>query len=267
MKKLKRYTLFALSDGVNFLIPVERFGYMTYKQLYWRLDGFKATSIRVAVNELISEGFIDRILRGSEVQFRLTKVGRDQLTALFPYAGGSAKPWDLSWRMLFLQGKLAPREQRILRKLLTDFGFTRISRGVYISPFSIRPDVQKRLIDRGFLGSILLVETKRFIVGDDRSFAAKLWGLDTIYNKYQAFISQAERVLYRAKREKELIQQLKEGFRSALFSWYELLREEPGLPARLLPADWPHLEARNLMIQLAHGITELEENNRQAPKP
>lgn len=260
MRRLKQWLLFMLSDGVAFMERKEVVNYKTYKMLDWRLRGYKSVSIRGAINELIVVGMVTRITRGRQSFFQLTSLGREQLRSFFPAMRWGGARWDLSWRLLIIRrGMMRRREQRQLRILLTELGFGRLERGVYVSPFPIEKDLVKRAATLSALGSVRLLKTQRFLLGDDRSFATQVWQLDTIYNKYRELISLAEGVLHRSKREKGLTNQLEDAYRKLLFDWLDLMKMDPGLPKALTSGDWPRLEAGKLMGKVAYYVRELEE--------
>ena len=264
MRRLKLKLLFSLANGVDFLGPKEASNYMTYKQLYWRLNDYRRVSVRGAINGLIVSGFVDRIVRGRFSFFRLTKNGRMQLAAMIPIALQGEKQWDLTWRVAIVgRGMMKLAQQRKLRNQFNNLGFAKLEKGIYVTPFSVGKEVKKRLIDMGLLSFVRLMETKRFLVGDDQSFASEVWSLDTIYNKYNLLIRRGERVLYRARRLKRLTNQVKIEYRQLLFSWFEAVFLDPGLPKRLLPSDWPRLEAQKLMDKLGKSVVELESDQKK----
>ena len=259
MKLLKRSILFSLAYGVDFFGGSDTFDYLSYEQLYWRLENYQKVSVRGATSELVGDELVARILRGKSAQFRLTKMGREQLASFFPVTFRPARRWDLRWRVLiFERGKMGLTQRRRLRKKLTDFGFKMLSRGVYVSPFAVNADLKKWLTNNRILGAVRMLETRRFVVGDDKAFATQVWQLDTIYNKYKTLINRIERVLHRVLRAKRLTYQLKKDYRFVLFSWLNLLLEDPGLPKKLLPDDWLHSETRGLLEEIGEVVIELE---------
>lgn len=260
MRRLKQWLLFMLGDGVAFMERGEAANYKTYKMLDWRLRGYKSVSVRGAINELIVVGMVARITRGRQSFFQLTGLGREQLRSFFPATRWGGARWDLLWRLLIIRrGTMRRKDQRQLRMLLTELGFGRLEQGVYVSPFPIEKDLVKRAAKLSVLGSVRLLKTQRFLLGDDYSFATQVWQLDTIYNKYRELISLGFGVLHRSKREKGLTNQLEDAYRKLLFDWFDLMKMDPGLPKTLLQRDWPRLEAGKLMAKVAYYVRELEE--------
>lgn len=260
MRQLKQKILFALSDGVAFVEPKDSFYFKTYKMMEWRLRGYRAVSVRGAMNELIVSGMVGRMTRGKKAFFQMTTVGKEQLRSFFPSARLGSSRWDRSWRLLTVRrGRIKRKELRNLRASLFDLGFGRLERGIYASPLDVEKEVTKLVAKLQLLGQVRLLKTQRFLLGDDRSFATQVWDLDTIYNKYRELITLAEGVLHMAKREKGLIYQLEDSYRKVLFEWWDLLKIDPGLPKALLPNDWPRLEAGRLMVKIAFYLRGLEE--------
>ncbi|MBI2010355.1 MAG: hypothetical protein HYS86_04245 [Candidatus Chisholmbacteria bacterium] len=260
MRQLKQKILFCLCDGVAFSEPKEAFFYKSYKMLEWRLRGYKAVSVRGAINELIVSGMVGRMTRGRQAFFNMTTVGKEQLRAFIPSARFGRERWDRSWRMLTLRrGGLRRKELRQLLIVLADLGFGRLERGVYVSPFPTEKELTKLVAKMGVLGELRLLKTQRFLLGDDRTFATQVWELNTIYNKYRELITQALGVLHTVKREKGLTYQVEDAYQKLLFDWFGLLKIDPGLPKALIQSDWPRLEAGKLMAKIAFYLRELEE--------
>ncbi len=259
MRLLKRKLLFVLTSDVNLFETNEAFSYWDYPALYWRLSEFKPVSVRGAVNGLIKSGTVTRIVRDGEPKFRLTAVGRDQLLAIFPVSQGRRR-WDRTWRVIILnRGVLSQRELRRLRISLREMGFVALEAGVFVSPMAESGLVKRRLVEINLMRAVTMVETKRFVIGDDRAFAERVWNLDKIVQAQKNLISQSVRVLEEIIRAKTLTDRQKIAYRQLLFEWWKLLLGVPGLPLKLLPGDWPHLETLELMVRLGRAVRELEE--------
>lgn len=235
--------------------------YLSYKNLYWRLEPFTQSSVRGAINELIKNELIAKIERNNRPWFRITNIGSEQYQQLFS-GGRQTKTWDFRWRFLIvISGKMGQVKQRFLRKLLDEEGFKRLERGVYVTPNLQKQDFKKRLIDSDLLSMVRLVETRRFIIGDESQFASQVWGLDTIYNKQNLLIRQAERVLYRVRRAKRLTDQLKTDYRKLQNKWFIARKSDPMLPKQLLFEDWPGEKLASVMAKLGKCVLRLEQES------
>lgn len=259
MKELKRKLLFVLASDVDFFDTVEAFSYWPYPTVYWRMNKFAAVSVRVAMNDLVKTGLVARIIRGREPQFRLTVTGKDQLWDFFA-ANRRLGRWDRTWRMVILsRGRLSQAELRRLRLVMKRFGLVALETGVFVSPGGRVDELKRGLIEQNLLRAVTMVETKRFVIGDDRAFATHIWGLDELVKRYQALITRSDRLLERVKRAKVLTNQQKSNYVNVLNEWFKILWDDPGLPNKLLPADWPHLEARQVMVKLGKMVRRTEE--------
>ena len=259
MKELKRRLVFVLASDVNPEKTLEAFAYWSYPQLYWRGGGFAAVSVRGAINGLVKSGEVARIVRDGQPRFRLTVVGRDRWWQWFAGSGAKGR-WNKTWQMVILNRGVLPQvDLRRLRLLLEEFGFVALEAGVFVAPEVETREVKRRLMGENLARAVIMVETKRFVVGDDRAFAAATWKLDELIGRYKKLISRGESLLNEVIRQKKLTDGDKLAYNSINFEWMKLLLEVPILPYKLLPSDWPHLETVELMVKLAKAVRELEE--------
>ena len=259
MKELKRKLLFVLGSDVDVGETIEAFGYWSYPQLYWRLGSFRPVSVRGAINGLIKSGEVARIVRDGSPRFRLTAMGRDRLMGGVPFSANKGR-WDRAWRVVILdRGVLDKSHLRQLKLALAEFGFVRLEAGVFVSPTAAVGEVKKRLMELNLVRAVTMMETRRFVIGDDRAFATAVWGLDKLVEGYKNLISQSLVLLKEVRRAKRLMDQQKLAYNKINFDWLELLLGVPKLPYKLLPSDWPHLETVELMVKLARAVRELEE--------
>ncbi|OGY17308.1 MAG: hypothetical protein A2784_01470 [Candidatus Chisholmbacteria bacterium RIFCSPHIGHO2_01_FULL_48_12] len=266
MKELKRRLIFVLASDVNPEETLEAFAYWSYPQLYWRVGGpayrqagFAPVSVRGAVNGLVKSGEVARIVRDSQPRFRLTVVGRDRWWQWFAGSGAKGR-WNKVWQMVMLHRGVLPQvDLRRLRLLLEEFGFVALEVGVFVAPGVETREVKRRLMDENLARAVIMVETKRFTVGDDRAFAAATWKLDELVGRYKKLISRGEGLLNEVIRQKKLTDGDKLAYNSINLEWMKLLLGVPRLPYKLLPSDWPHLETVGLMVKLANAVRELEE--------
>lgn len=259
MKELKRRLVLVLASDVNVAETIEAFSYWSYPQLYWRGGGFAPVSVRGAINGLVKSGEVARIVRDGQPRFRLTVVGRDRWGQWFGGSGVKGR-WNKTWQMVILNRGVLPQvELRKLRLLLEKMGFVALQAGVFAAPGVEIKEVKRRLMGENLARAVIMVETKRFVVGDDRAFAAAAWKLDELVDRYRKLISRGESLLNEVIRQKKLTDGDKLAYNSINFEWMKLLAGVPRLPLKLLPSDWPHLETVELMVKLANAVRELEE--------
>jgi DNA-binding transcriptional regulator PaaX len=259
MKLLKLKILFALANDVDLFSAKEGFLYFSYLRLYWRLAEYVDSSVRDGISQLVSTGHVMKIKRRSRPNFRLTEVGREELLARFPLSQRRGR-WDRTWRLVVVDSsKTQSSEVRWLRQRLRDLGCLNLERGVYITPHNISKDIKSMLVQKSLLGGVTALEAKKFIVGDDRAFAATAWSLDELVSFYQKFIGDTNKLIREVRSTKELTQRLKKEFISVFNRWFNVLQKDPGLPSQLLPSDWGFEEAKVNYLKLAGSVWELEE--------
>jgi len=248
MRILKTKLLFALASEYDFLRKSEGYEYKPYRFLYFRLSEFEKGSVRDAAVRLSREGAIDKIVRSNQVLFRLTGAGRARLLKQIPVYRGQRKVWDRIWRLVIVEG--VGDKIRALQAELGRLGYKRVSRGVYVTPLRVSEQTKELFLQKTWTGKAQVIESRRLIVGDDLQLARRLWQLDQTATGYAEFVRVGERLLKMARRNIVLLQQSKGGFKEVFDRYYRLLRQDPGLPKRLLPPDWQAGKAQELFLRL-----------------
>lgn len=265
MKLLKRKILFALACGKDFFFKKD-FSYHSYGYLYPRLSPFKRSSVRDACLQLVETGEIDRIMRNNQVIFRLTAQGRAQLLEFFPQITRFKKSWDIVWRIAiissYMRKKSLNKTDKMgfikLRKELSRLGFRPISRGVYLSPLITANELKDYILQNKLSRQVLLLESKKLLVGDNAMLGYQLWGLEKLHEEYTKFITRAASLLRQTKSKKALQDQEKIEFFQIMDQFFCLLLRDPALPSKLTGSDWPLLEAKDLFFKLSKHFILLE---------
>jgi len=259
MKLLKLKTLLRLAGNVDLFSTEENFKYFSYPKLYWRLNRYSASSIRDGVGQLVKSGHVAKIMRNYRPNFRLTEVGKEELLLKFAVSRNKGR-WDKTWRVVVIDSKRTSKsEVRWLRSQLKQFGCRNLERGVYVTPLNISKGIKDVLLRQSLLGGVTVLETKKFVVGDDKAFASIVWELDELVEAYLEFVSLSAKLIRVVRSGKELTDKLKREFVSVSDRWFELLSVDPGLPTGLLPKDWGFEEAKSNYLKLAESVWELEE--------
>jgi len=259
MKKLKKKILFTLGHSHGILQGKSDFPYFALEELYWRLRPFAQSSTRDALIGLNKQKLVVKMERDGKVYYRLTSIGREYIYEFSGISLRRQKVWDKGWRMVIMDsGALVPNQVRWLRGQLINLGMKSLSRGVWVTPLDISQEIKKVLIEEGVGGGVVVVVTRRFMVGDDKAFAERVWKLLKLRNSYQEIISDCGRLLKNVRSAKSLNDRLKKEFLTVFDRWYELLPLEPKLPKTLLPDNWASVEAANEFNKLAESVLELE---------
>lgn len=271
MKLLKRLILFTLASEIDFFNLKEGFAYQTYSYIYNRLINYQPSSIRDAVLKLVEAGEIDKITRNAAPFFRLTSRGRERLLSFFTISIGQKRVWDRIWRIALLHSEKKTdkkktkkqkaeeeKESRQLRRGLIKLGFKQLSRGIYVTPLPISAKLREFLLANDFLHKLTVIESRKLLVGDDEQLANHIWQLDSLIEFYNSFISRANQLLRVFKQQKGLLAKEKKTFSALLTFYFSLLKKDPGLPKKLLSADWPADLAKERFLKLGERVKELE---------
>ncbi|MEU3661459.1 PaaX family transcriptional regulator C-terminal domain-containing protein [Streptomyces sp. NPDC032940] len=208
--------------------------------------GVDAPSVRSSVSRLKRRGLLlpARTARGaagyelSEGARQLLEDGDRRIYATAPYA-------DEGWVLAVFSVPESERQKRhVLRSRLAALGFGTAAPGVWIAPARLYEESRHTL---GRLGLDAYVD---FFRGEHLGFSptagavARWWDLASVAKAHEAFLDRHAGVLRDWERRPDTPPE--EAYRDyllALDSWRHLPYTDPGLPARLLPADWPGIRS------------------------
>ncbi|WP_235897634.1 PaaX family transcriptional regulator [Neoaquamicrobium microcysteis] len=196
-------------------------------------------ALRTAMSRLAGDQWVTRERQGRNSFFSLDEHGRHafDLATRRIYAAGPPA-WDGKWTVA-----IAPPGANGAGGDLADLGFVRINGGVFLRPETAdAPDAS------GELAGMLVVHGESAEHPDN--FRA-LWPSQEIAEAYRAFIERFRLLLDALEGGASLVPLDAIAARTLLVhDWRRIVLRDPGLPARLLPPDWPAEEAR----AIARGI-------------
>jgi phenylacetic acid degradation operon negative regulatory protein len=188
-------------------------------------------AVRTAISRMVRQGWLAPVRTAAGPGYRLTERARQRLDDAAARIYRTRQPsWDGSWDLLVLE-PLPHRSARArVREGLAFLGSAAISDSTWISP-GASPEVDELLAAEaaGFA---------RFAAREDDPVAraAQAWDLDGLAASYTGWLQLAKELVA------EPVQQDEAAFavRSRLVhEWRKFLFTDPGLPAELLPPDWP----------------------------
>lgn len=240
---------------------------LSYPELSWRTSEFQPNSLRSAISRMQQEGLLVAELSQGRSFVRLTGAGREEALHIFPGLNPIQPKWDRMWRLIIfshLRAQPFPtKTYRKLRTLIQQYHFAKLERGVYISPFSVHEELKRALGEARVFGSCMLVETKRFIFGDELTFSSQAWGLEERVNTYAKVDKLIESILVRLHREKALNNAHKIQFLAILKRILPLLQSDPNLPNELFPLEKDTHSVRKEFLKLASLIVEKDPARRK----
>lgn len=211
--------------------------------------GVDPQSVRSAVSRLKRRGLLDADRVGGAAAYRLSPDARQLLADgdRRIYGGGVRDSEDdgtdaAGWLLAVFSVPESERHKRhLLRSRLAGLGFGTAAPGVWIAPGGLYEET------RHVLGRLELASYVDLFRGAHLGFTptaeavGRWWDLDALAALHHAFLDAHEPVLAAWTRSPEPASP-DAAFRDylrALDSWRHLPYADPGLPAALLPADWP----------------------------
>jgi len=183
----------------------------------------EATALR-SLENLKRKGYI-RYARGKS-DIEITASGRKRLDRL-TYSYEEKRKWDGRLYMITYDVPESKKPIRdLLRTQLKKLGCGMLQASVWVTPYDPREVLREFVNENHLEGEILIsfVGKESSIAGVDfRELLAKVYRLDELNNRYQAFL---HKPLEKWSR-----------YQIAL-EFYSILREDPQLPFSLLPDNW-----------------------------
>ncbi len=219
--------------------------------------GVDPPSVRSAVSRLKRRGLlVPARTAGGAAAYGLSDAARELLEDGDRRIFGRppARPSD-GWVLAVFSVPEQERHKRhLLRSRLARLGFGTAAPGVWIAPAQLYEET------RHTLERLQLTPYVDLFTGTHAGFAAtadavaRWWDLDAIAAQYRAFLEEQEPVLRRwARRRTVPPEAAYHDYLLALDAWRHLPYADPGLPAPLLPEDWPGGRAAEVFSRL-HGM-------------
>lgn len=209
-------------------------------------------AVRAAVSRIARQGWLRTCRVGRRAFYSLTPQGawRVEQGVRRVYQVEPA-PWDGRWRLLTYaipEGRRVARDR--LRRELTWLGLGPLSRSTWVTPHNLTDLLSELAGAHGLDGHVAIFEAAHLGPGRDRALVERCWDLGAIGARYRAFTATTGRraaALRRRLRKRALSDAACFAEKILLVHEYrKFLFVDPGLPAALLPADWPGRAAARL---------------------
>ncbi|NEY33389.1 PaaX family transcriptional regulator [Streptomyces sp. PRKS01-65] len=204
--------------------------------------GVDAPSVRSSVSRLKRRGLLlpARTEQGA-AGYALSAQARQLLDDGDRRIYAAAPPGDEGWVLAVFSVPESERQKRhVLRSRLAGLGFGTAAPGVWIAPARLHEETHHALERLGLDGYVDLFRGEHLGFAPTARAVARWWDLEAIAAEHEAFLDRHARVLEDWRRRADTPPE--DAYRDyllALDSWRRLPYTDPGLPARLLPADWP----------------------------
>ena len=200
-----------------------------------------APAARTAVSRMARQGWLAPIRLADGAGYGLTPRASRRLHEAADRVYRHDPPqWDGRWHIVVVERAASRPARERLKAALGYLGYARLDGTTWISP---RPSAE--------LEPLLAAErvsAERFHAsydGDSRRLAARAWDVDGLAGAYARWLVLARELTRPAGKDQP--DEAVFAVRSELVhEWRKFLFTDPGLPAELLPARWPGIEAADL---------------------
>ncbi|MGW1209802.1 PaaX family transcriptional regulator [Streptomyces sp. NPDC002499] len=206
--------------------------------------GVDAPSVRSSVSRLKRRGLLlpARTAQGT-AGYELSAEARQLLDDGDRRIYAEVPPEDEGWVLAVFSVPESERQKRhVLRSRLAGLGFGSAAPGVWIAPARLYEETRHTLVRLRLDPYVDLFRGEHLGFAPTVQAVARWWDLAAIAKEHDAFLDRHARVLRDWQGRPAADTRPEEAYRDyllALDSWRHLPYVDPGLPARLLPEDWP----------------------------
>ncbi len=164
--------------------------------------------------------------------------------------------WDGRWTVVQIRFEGDERiERERVRSILHVNGYGALAPGLFLHPTDSAERLRKAVGDLGMADRLLVFRGDRQSEEDDLAFVRRIWPLERLSLGYRAFVREFDDV---ARSNQRLSPPDAFAMRFAVvFAYLDIAWDDPGLPLRLLPRDWPGERARRLTKRLYARVLPL----------
>ncbi|MGW2718672.1 PaaX family transcriptional regulator [Streptomyces sp. NPDC001492] len=214
--------------------------------------GISEDAVRSTLTRMVKRGLLERHRRGRKTYFgptrRATRVLQDGHDRIWR-TGAVNRTWDGTWTLVgFSLPEAWRRERHDLRSRLLWSGFGPLQNGLWVAPGTVDvPGIVAGLdLDpylRVFQGAAAVGPT------DARTILHTAFDVESVAKGYEVFLARWSTDT--DEPADALVRQL-----LLHTDWLDQVRQDPHLPADLLPEDWPAARAEERFHELAHRCAE-----------
>lgn len=237
--------------------------------------GQRTDQVRAELDLIVAEGLF---ASDDGERFVPTDAGRAFLDSALERArlayvqDAAGRGWDRRWHLVAVAPVDDTSVASFVRRLFA-LGAGQIQNGVYVSPHRWEPVITGEADRLGVGDAVTTAVTDELEIGgerDPRTLAGRLWALDDLARRYQAFIEHYREVPealtdMRSRNERLTEAEFLAGALTTVIDFEACFSRDPLLPPELLPRPWPGREARELVTRGRRlGVLARERHERPA---
>ncbi|MFP5218549.1 MAG: PaaX family transcriptional regulator C-terminal domain-containing protein [Actinomycetes bacterium] len=195
--------------------------------------GVRPPAVRTAVSRMARAGWLEGVRLPAGPGYALTERAQRRLDeAAKRIYRTTGSEWDGTWHLVVVTPPHDRTEREHLHAALRYLGYGVLAPSTWVAARPA-PELDGVLAEAGVPGQRFVATAE--LSGSD--VVAQAWDLASLADGYRRFLSDARRALEDRPTETDA-----DAFAARLrlvHDWRQFLKVDPGLPAALLPADWP----------------------------
>lgn len=222
----------------------------SYQQIEQVLPAMSAGGRRSLIHYLTKKLLIRTERIAGQSLISLTSHGQSALEAYFPALDRQRQQWQGEWSVvIFKSGPKGDPHFRYLRQLLLDNHAFNVSRGVYLYPGTLPPQV----IDdcqKIYIGAVLILSSQKWIFGDEQTTVNDNYSLLDLVEVYSGISTEINQLLTMKSNQKGLIEKSTQKIYSVFDRFFNILANDPGF----LHHYYPHVPTAPQLLQQLHLV-------------
>jgi len=195
------------------------------------------------LKRLVTEEVLEELHEGENKAYKLTAKGFYDIVLNYPVFRFTQEKWDDKWRILSYEIPEKKRELRdALRREVASWGLGPWHRSFWLTPHPILNSLKKLVSEKEESAYVQTFEADH-VFGDREILIEKVWGKSNLEKKYRALFKSWHATL---SSDQDKSNKLKK----VVTDYIEVLRQDPGLPKKLISEKWIGFEAVNLFREI-----------------
>jgi phenylacetic acid degradation operon negative regulatory protein len=214
--------------------------------------GIAPANARAALSRLTQRGMLVRSRAGRRTSYSLTpraarllEQGAKRIFGL----GADGEEWRGTWTVVVFSVPNVEKDSRhLLRSRLRWLTFSPLYDAVWISPYDRVEAVVEQLQDLGISDAVVFRASDLVDLPGGQARLASAWDIDSLATEYERYLSRYRDLGDRAIRGEVTARDALVQRTELVDDWRKFARDDPDLPGKFLPDDFPRAKARELFL-------------------